>query len=116
MKNRTLLIAALGVCLGCSGGAKDDTKDPAKYALSIKGQVQEFLDESSREPARTSQLAAVLLETLEVYPTQAVGDHGATYSQLTERCRELVQAGKAGGADVRNKLNEMAALIKKLPG
>ncbi|MCI0681639.1 MAG: hypothetical protein L0Y71_06015 [Gemmataceae bacterium] len=104
--------ALLGLACSRHGGSPPESKDPAVYARGIKQLVTEFLDDNRSNPADAPKQAAVLLETLEVHPSQPVGDHGAIYAELTERCKELTTAK---GADITKKLNDMAALIKKLP-
>ena len=104
----------MGMASGCGPGPPPpETKDPAAYALRIKRMVEEFVAEGIRSPAAAPKEAAVLLETLEVHKSQPVGEHGAIYAELTQRCQELTTAK---GADVRKKLDDMAALAKKLPG
>jgi hypothetical protein len=107
-----LACVVIGVVSGCGAGPPPPP-DPAVYARRIKQVVGEFVEEGARNPAAAPKEAAVLLESLEGYKTQAVGSHEAIYAALTERCRELSAA--KGTADVRKKLDEMAALIKKLP-
>jgi len=115
---RCLAVCALGACalfgLACgqNKAPPPEAKDPAVYARSIKQLVNEFIADNASNPAGAPKQAAVLLETLEVYKSQPVGDHEAIYAELTERCREL---STAKGAGVNKKLDEMAALVKKLP-
>jgi hypothetical protein len=104
-------VAALGC--GGPGPPPPETKDPAVYARTIKQAVNAFVTEAKSDLATAPKQAAILLETLEVYKGQPVGDHEAIYAELTARCRELANAK---GADVQKKLNDMAALAQKLPG
>ena|SRR5688572_2363468 len=110
-------ICALATCafvgLGCGRQeAPPESKDPAVYARSIKTLVNEFVADNLESPAQAPKQAAVLLETLEAYKSRPVGDHEAIYAELTQRCKELTTAK---GADINKKLNDMAALVKKLP-
>src|SRR2546422_6003851 len=63
----------------------------------------------------TTLFRSVLLETLEIYPSQPVGEHQAIYAQLTERCKELVAAAKRSpnSTAVQKKLGEMDSLDRK---
>lgn len=113
MKRFCCLAACALVGLACARQAEPpEAKDPAVYARNIKQLVNEFVADNAGNPADAPKQASVLLETLEVYKTQPVGDHEAIYAELTERCKELTTAK---GADVNKKLNDMAALVKKLP-
>jgi hypothetical protein len=109
---RSLLCCmVLGITAGCTP-APPPPEDPSAYARRVKQAVSEIIEEGARNPAGAQKEAAVLLESLEGYKSRAVGDHEAIYAALTERCRELTTAK---GAEVRKKLDDMAALIKKLP-
>jgi hypothetical protein len=103
------------LCLGCggSGPPPPETQDSSAYALRIKRTIVEFVAEGKQNPTAAPKEAAVLVETLEVYKSQPVGEHEAVYAELLERCRQL---SSASGADVRKKLDELAALANKLPG
>jgi hypothetical protein len=121
MKNAWLLAAAAPALLlaGClKGPAKLDTKDPDYYAQKIKRQVYELVQAAWQDPKAAGPQGSVLLEELEGYKTQPVGDHEATYEQLLQKCRELVEAAnrRASQAQIRKTLGEMKALADKLPG
>lgn len=113
-------ILSLAVLLtGCARNPqKLDTKDPVVYAKKIKTQVYNTVQTVRRSPRTASEQSAVLLEELEVYSSQPVGEHETTYAQLLQKCQELLAASQksGGGAEVSRKLNEMKALADKLPG
>ncbi len=118
MKNTWLLAAASSALLlaGCSRNPTNlATKDPAYYAQKVKGRVYELVQAVRANPKAAGPQGSLLLEELEGYQTQPVGDHEATYAQLLEKCRELVEAAKRN-ASVTQQLNEIKALADKLPG
>jgi hypothetical protein len=115
---RTLGAVAACLVLGLGGGCgfgppPTENKDPEVYARRIKQQVYDFVADANKNLKAAPREAAVLLETLEVHKDHPVGDHAATYAELTERCRELAAAR---GTDVRKKVDALAASAKKLPG
>lgn len=113
------IVASVLFLGGCSGKNQDlDTGDPAKYAEKIKNRVHNMVEAVRRSPGSAREQASVLLEELEVYEKQPVGEHETVYAQLLQNCWELVEAaGRSGsGAEVARKLNEMKALADKLPG
>ena len=104
---------------GCSGrpAVKAEGNDPAEYARATKQQVLQFVKAAKEAPRSAGGQAEALLERLQVYPSRPVGDNQPTYEQLTQKCKELVDVAKRspGSADVRKKLDELAALASKLP-
>jgi hypothetical protein len=122
MKYNWLLLAAAGIVVGsgCGGSqTQQASEDPATvYARTTKIRVLEFVQEAKKRPKSLGQGASVLLETLEVHPNQAVGEHKNVYELLTRKCKELVDLANRspGSAEIHKKLNEMAALANQLPG
>jgi hypothetical protein len=111
------VLAALG--FGCSSGPAPLTnQDSTEYARTIKQKVLDFVQDAKKSPKTVGQEAAVLVEMLEVYPSQPVGEYKAILADLTEKCKQLAEAAKRspGSAEVTKLLNEMAALANKLPG
>jgi DNA repair exonuclease SbcCD ATPase subunit len=110
-------IAGFALALaGCSGEPTNlVTEDPSFYAKKIKTQVYTLDQTVRRNPASAKEQASLLLEELEVYEQQPVGQHKETYAQLLQKCKELAQ-NPGSSNQVLQKLNEMKALADKLPG
>jgi len=120
---RALLMTAAFWCAtsGCgSSGPKAGRidNDPATYARTTKKRVMDFLQEARSNPRGIPQEGAVLLETLEVYPSQPVGDYKSTYETMTQRCKSLVEEAKRSptSTEVQKLLQDMLALANQLPG
>jgi hypothetical protein len=113
---RLVPVSCVLVGFGCKGEtqADRDAKDPAVYARMIKQDVQQFVQDAKQNPRTLKDQASIFLEKLEAHTSQPVGDNGPIYEQLTQKCKELVEAASRLG-DARKKLDEMAALAKKLP-
>ena len=130
MKRPTILLRILATCLvpallvgvgllGCNpppGG--DESGDPAAYALDIKTQVTRQLTRAKANPATLADSATVLIENLEGYEGQPVGEHKETYAALLAGCKELKEMcdQSAGAAKIGAKIDEILALAGKLPG
>ena len=118
----TCLVPALLVGVGLSGcnppPGGDESGDPAAYALDIKTQVTEELSRAKANPAAAADSVAVLIENLEGYQDQPVGQHGETYAALLAGCKELKEMcdQSAGAAEIGAKIDEVLALAGKLPG
>jgi hypothetical protein len=121
MKDVMLLgLACSGLLLaGCSKSANNDAAGggPDAYGGKIKTLVYELVKTVGNNPKTAAEQGSVLLEELEVYESQPVGDHQETYASLLQKCQDLVAAGKSGSKDkVTATLREMKALADKLPG
>jgi hypothetical protein len=118
-KSAWLLVTVLSALAyaGCSK-PKLDSQTPDYYARDIKRDVHNFVQAAKTNPKIAGQEGAILLEKLEAYPTQPVGDYEEIYAQLAAKCKELVEAAnrKAPAAEISAKLNQLAALANKLPG
>jgi hypothetical protein len=107
---------------GCSGGGRSAKKvegeDPAEYARATKQQVLRFVQVANENLRSAGGEAEALLERLQVYTSRPVGENKSIYEQLTQTCKELVDAAKRspGSADVKKKVDELTALANKLPG
>jgi hypothetical protein len=120
---RALLLTAVFWCAtsGCGpSGPKAGRidNDPASYARTTKKRVLDFVQEAWSNPRGIPQEAAALLETLEVYPSQPVGEHKSTYETLTQKCKSLVDQAKRAptSGEVQKLLQEMQTLANQLPG
>jgi hypothetical protein len=117
----TGLLAPLSLILaacGCSGPpVKAEGEDAAEYARATRQQVLQFVKAAKESPRSAGGQAVGLLERLEVYPSRPVGENKAVYEQLTQKCKELIDAARRspGSAEVVKMADEMAALAKKLP-
>ena len=112
-----LLIAA-GFAPGCSSGPKtpkDQLPNEATYAQSVKQDIHNFAAEANGKPKVARQQSAVLVEKLEVYEKQPIGAHGAIYSELLAKTRELAEKERSV-ADVDRIVSQMLKLANQLPG
>jgi hypothetical protein len=122
MKAKLLLYSTvflLGSLCGCSSSTRGRLDhDPTNYARQIKERVLEFVRESKQNPRGVRLGASILLETLEVHPSQPIGPHGPTYATMTQLCRGFVETTKRSPAPVAPAkfLQDMATLAKQLPG
>lgn len=110
-----ILVVASQGCSGQPSGRIDN--DPGNYARTIKTRVLEFVDDAKQNSKGIALEAAVLLETLEIHPSQPVGDHKSTYELMTQRCKSLVEAAKRSptSAEVGKLLRDLTALANQLP-
>jgi len=117
-----LTVVLIATACGCSGrgpaAKKAEGEDPAEYARATKQQVLQFVQMANENMKSAGGQAEALLERLQVHTTRPVGENKTIYEQLTQTCKELVDAAKRspGSADVKKKVDELAALANKLPG
>ncbi|MCI0699812.1 MAG: hypothetical protein L0241_01835 [Planctomycetia bacterium] len=118
MKPVCLLVASVLLLVGSSKEPqKLDTDDPIKYAERVKVLVYEMDRAIQKQPSSAETEGAVVLEELEVYKNNPVGDYEATYAQLLQKCQDLVTAAKRKDASKVSRIRgEMKALADKLPG
>jgi hypothetical protein len=111
-----LVVVGLSGCNLPPGG--DESGDPVAYALDIKTQVTQTLTQAKAEPASALDGVTVLIENLEGYHSQPIGEHGATYASLLAGCRQLKEmiGQSAGRAQIVAKIDEVLATAGKLPG
>ena len=129
MKPPTILFRLVGTCFvpvlllgvglsGCNappGG--DESGDPAAYALDIKTQVTQALTQAKAKPASALDSITVLIENLEGYQDEPIGEHGETYASLLAGCRQLKEMiEQRAGPQIVAKIDEVLATADKLPG
>jgi hypothetical protein len=99
---------------GCSSQAPKGL-DAAGYAEGIKQDIHDYVASVRGNPKLVREQGAILLEKLEVYETQPVGDHGAIYAQMVEKVRALAKQPRGAG-EVNQALSELQKLANQLPG
>lgn len=122
------LVSALMLCVlfslsGCGSGDerpfRDDSRDPAAYAARIKNFVLNEL-EYARESSEPEGLGFLMVNELEQYPENPVGEHEETYAKLLELAKQLREHLQSGGGledEAAEAITaEMTALAKELPG
>jgi len=121
MRHTWLLVTTsviLAAC-GCSGrsAVKAEGEDATEFARTTKQLVLNFVRAANETPKSTPGQAEALLERLQVYTSRPVGENGPIYEQLTQKCKEVMDAAKRspGSAEVKKKLEEMQNLANKLP-
>lgn len=87
---------------GCGGAAvpfKDDSKDTAAFALSVKQVVLNAAEElkASKQPADTLGIFCRTLSELEACPT---GEHLSTYQQIHTIAADLLAKSENGRPDL----------------
>ena len=112
-----VLLAAAG-CAGNKSAVKAEGDDAAEYAKTTKQQVKQCVQVGRENPRTVGAEAEALLERLQVHTSRPVGEHKATYEQLTQKCKDLVDAAKKspGSSEVKKLLDDLNALADKLPG
>lgn len=112
------LVGMALITAGCGKGTGGSAaNDPAFYALTVKQDIYEFVRDARRDVRNAHELGTVLLEKLEVYETQPVGEHKDIHRQLFEKCKEFVAVARSTSSPTfQQKLREMEALANKLPG
>ncbi len=110
------LAVMLAGCGGASVPFKDDSKDTAAFALSVKQVVLNAVEElkTSKQPADTLRSIMQTVSELEACPT---GEHLSTYQQIHTIAADLLAKSENGrSSDLTAKLTEMSKLANTLPG
>ena len=111
-----LLGVGLSGCNAPPGG--DESGDPAAYAQDIKTQVTQALTQAKTKPASALDNITVLIENLEGYQDEPIGEHGEIYASLLAGCRQLKEMieQRAERPQIVAKIDEVLATAGKLPG
>ncbi|MCI0461924.1 MAG: hypothetical protein L0Z62_33650 [Gemmataceae bacterium] len=109
-----LLVGASFLTGGCSSKAPQGL-DAAGYAQAIKQDIHDYVTAVRGNPKQARVDGALLVEKLEVYESQPVGDHGPTYAKLLAKTRELAQKDRSS-SEVNRLLDELRQLANQLPG
>lgn len=115
------VVSSVFMTAGCSDAPDRSAGDlaatlPDVYAARVKGLVNDLVETVNQNPGQAAEAGAVLLEELEVYETQPVGEFKEIYAQLLAKCQELIAAGESGSkAKISAALKEMQTLAEKLP-
>lgn len=119
-----LLAAVVGCVLfvGCGGddpmAARPDIAAISMeehYGASVKSMIYEFRAKVRKRGATAvNQELPLLLENLEGYEQQPLGDHAATYKEIVEKLKAMSGATSKDAAV--KAANEVGTLADKLPG
>ena len=125
MRRLLFLLICLPVAAfaGCGDGGGDPTvqapPEPPEqqFAAGVKSEVYELNTALKEEGAEGVDVDG-LVESLEEYEDEAVGEHEATYKSLLEGAQALQKLVNDSGsaADIQKKIDELIALADKLPG
>lgn len=111
---------AIGLA-GCGSGSSreytDTSKDPEKYAASIKQLVYNQISSAARSKEPDDDLDAIIQE-LSDQKGRPLGSYKEVYDQILTNATELKKEleGKSKPSNLRAKLDEIKALADKLPG
>jgi hypothetical protein len=123
----SLGIAAVLACgsIGCGSGGPPAREDvlaiPAEehYGGGVKSTLYELCAKMEKRGVKGAQDALPqVLENMQGYENQALGDHAETYRQIDNKLAELDNSLKSSPsvATIKQAVEELRALADKLPG
>jgi hypothetical protein len=110
---------------GCGSGgppAREDVlaiPDEEHYGGVVKGRLYELSAKIEKRGVKGAQEALPeMLENMQGYEKQALGDHGDTYRQIDTKLKELDTSLKGSPTPeaMKQAVEELRALANKLPG
>lgn len=104
-----LAVALTGCGPGSGGGTVPEEEQVSRYALDVKTQTLDYVENPSPE------LLQGLIELVEVHESKETGEHGETYAQILSVVRELKESG-SGQELAEAQAEKLTSLAEKLPG
>jgi hypothetical protein len=108
------LMVSAALAMGCSSDSTPRV-DAAAYAQDVKQDIHDLITAVQGKPKLAREQGAVLLEKLQEYQKQPIGEYGPIYAQMLEKVRELAQRVR-GSAEVDRILADLRKLANQLPG
>lgn len=104
---------------GCGSKPPPPPSSPDNYGNSIKASVYEFCAIARQQGIRGAKPEVTnVLENLEGYEEQHLGEHFGTYQQILERLTALKTqlSASMSNAELKTAIDEISGLADQLPG